>query len=287
MTHHSSVGAADSILVRDHRVSRRVALTAGALGIVGVGALGAGAAPAFAAGPAFQLPFPAGERWTGSTRADHSPANAVDFNLADGSEDRGRPVLVSAPGTVTRVEDKGEESYGRWVEVDHGDGWTTRYAHLDEQAVSIGQKLEAGSLIGKLGSTGRSSGPHLHFEQRQGGEAVKCTFDGRPALYWGKQEYVSNNAEGGTPTPPPETAPGTVVTETLPLTVRSGPGTTFDQVDSLASGTEVAIECHQEGTEVSGTFGTSTLWDRIGENRWVPDVYVRTGSDGPVQEFCA
>ncbi|WP_434722927.1 M23 family metallopeptidase [Mesorhizobium sp. RIZ17] len=82
----------------------------------------------------------------------------------------GMPAKVTAAGTVTRAGWAG--GYGRMVEVDHGNGFATRYGHLSEIDVAIGQKLAAGDVIGKTGSSGRSTGPHLHYEVRHGGEAV-------------------------------------------------------------------------------------------------------------------
>jgi murein DD-endopeptidase MepM/ murein hydrolase activator NlpD len=58
------------------------------------------------------------------------------------------------------------------VEVDHGRGFSTRYAHLSEVLVSVGQKLDTGAVVGKTGNSGRSTGPHLHYEVRHNGEAV-------------------------------------------------------------------------------------------------------------------
>lgn len=266
------------------RVSRRAALTGGALALATIGTLGATAVPAQAAPPGFQLPFPCGEKWQGQTRSNHSPAEAIDFNAEN---DRGRPVLASAAGTVSRVADEGATSYGKWVEVDHGGGWTTRYAHLDSQSVNQGQSVAAGAEIGKLGNTGGSTGPHLHYEQRQNGSPVRITFNGQQAHYWGTRTYTSNNScGGGQPDPDPGTSQGTVTTESLPLNVRAEPSTDAAKVGSLQSGTVVNIHCHAYGTEVTGTYGTSTLWNRIGDGRWVPDAYVFTGSDGPVQEMC-
>ena len=62
--------------------------------------------------------------------------------------------------------------YGNMVEIDHGTGLATRYAHLSTIAVAVGQAVEAGAVLGRAGSTGRSTGPHLHYETRVDGEAV-------------------------------------------------------------------------------------------------------------------
>jgi len=82
----------------------------------------------------------------------------------------GMPAKVTAAGVVTRAGWAG--GYGRMVEVDHGGGFATRYGHLSEIDVTVGQKLTAGEVIGKTGSSGRSTGPHLHYEVRHDGEAV-------------------------------------------------------------------------------------------------------------------
>ena len=61
------------------------------------------------------------------------------------------------------------------IEVDHGNGLTTRYGHLSAINVDEDQWVAAGAVVGKLGSTGRSTGPHLHYETRIDGEAVNPT----------------------------------------------------------------------------------------------------------------
>ncbi|UCI33115.1 M23 family metallopeptidase [Mesorhizobium sp. B4-1-4] len=96
------------------------------------------------------------------TAALHS---GMDFRAPIGMVAR-----VTAPGVVTKAGWNG--GYGRMVEVDHGNGFATRYGHLSEIDVSIGQKLDAGAIIGKTGSSGRSTGPHLHYEVRHNGEAI-------------------------------------------------------------------------------------------------------------------
>jgi murein DD-endopeptidase MepM/ murein hydrolase activator NlpD len=82
----------------------------------------------------------------------------------------GDPVRASADGTVTAAGWSG--GYGRSVDIDHGNGLSTRYAHLSAVDVQVGQRLKAGQVLGRLVSTGRSTGPHLHYETRVKGEAV-------------------------------------------------------------------------------------------------------------------
>ena len=82
----------------------------------------------------------------------------------------GMPANVTAPGVVVKAGWNG--GYGRMVEVDHGNGFSTRYGHLSEIDVTVGEKLDAGAVIGKTGSSGRSTGPHLHYEVRHNGEAI-------------------------------------------------------------------------------------------------------------------
>ena len=82
----------------------------------------------------------------------------------------GEPIHATAAGTVTSAGWSG--GYGQMVEVDHGNGLATRYGHLSEIDVKVGQSIRIGQVVGRLGSTGRSTGPHLHYETRVDGEAV-------------------------------------------------------------------------------------------------------------------
>ena len=127
---------------------------------------------------AYEMPFPCGEVWGGSTRSGHSPSvRAVDFNFSGG--DLGKPAVAAAPGTVvTAVVGKKKPSYGQYVVIDHGNGESSLYAHLDSVAVVVGQVVGAGTQIGTVGSTGNASGSHLHFEERLGGAVVDAWFHG-------------------------------------------------------------------------------------------------------------
>jgi len=82
----------------------------------------------------------------------------------------GAPVVAGASGHVTFVG--WQNGYGQLVVIDHGGGLTTRYGHLSHIDVDIGKEVTRGELIGKVGSTGRSTGPHLHYEVRINDEPV-------------------------------------------------------------------------------------------------------------------
>lgn len=88
----------------------------------------------------------------------------IDFKAETGA-----PVRSTGAGKVITAEYSG--GYGRMVEIDHGHGLTTRYAHLSDILVSEGQTVNIGTIVGRVGSTGRSTGPHLHYETRTHGDA--------------------------------------------------------------------------------------------------------------------
>ena len=89
----------------------------------------------------------------------------IDFRAATGTE-----VHCTGAGTVTVAGRTG--GYGNMVEIDHGNGLTTRYAHLTRVLVKIGDRVEASDPVGLSGTTGRSTGPHVHYEVRRNGKAV-------------------------------------------------------------------------------------------------------------------
>jgi len=84
--------------------------------------------------------------------------NGVDYSMPIGSK-----VYATGDGTVTKVETK-FSGKGKFIEIDHGCGMKTRYAHLNDFNVRRGQKVKRGELIGYSGNTGKSTGPHLHYE---------------------------------------------------------------------------------------------------------------------------
>lgn len=97
------------------------------------------------------------------TRRMHS---GMDFTA-----DKGTEVYATGDGVVELVERK-RWGYGKQIVINHGFGYKTRYAHLSDFKVRRGQKVKRGDLIGLVGSTGKSTGPHLHYEVLKGGRAV-------------------------------------------------------------------------------------------------------------------
>ena len=89
----------------------------------------------------------------------------LDFRAATGD-----PIRATANGRVTSAAYNG--GYGKMVEIDHGNGLATRYGHMSEIHVKVGDSIKIGQVIGLVGSTGRSTGSHLHYETRIDGEAV-------------------------------------------------------------------------------------------------------------------
>ncbi|MBD3729041.1 MAG: M23 family metallopeptidase [Sphingomonadales bacterium] len=82
----------------------------------------------------------------------------------------GTPVYATADGVVSRADRF--SSYGLFISIEHGASIQTRYAHLSKLAVASGEHVKKGDIIGYVGTTGRSTGPHLHYEVRVAGEAV-------------------------------------------------------------------------------------------------------------------
>ena len=101
----------------------------------------------------------------------------VDLALPPGS-----PIKAAADGTVIFSGDKG--GYGKTVMLKHEDGYSTLYAHNQENKVQVGDKVSKGQVIGFTGNSGRTTGPHMHFELHRNGEAVD------PKKYVGFSEKV-------------------------------------------------------------------------------------------------
>ena len=97
----------------------------------------------------------------------HEPAMHTGMDIRG---EIGEPVHATAAGKISIAGWDG--GYGNMVEIDHGNGLSTRYGHLSQIDVHVGDNVRSGQVIGLIGSTGRSTGPHLHYETRVNGEAV-------------------------------------------------------------------------------------------------------------------
>ncbi len=106
-------------------------------------------------------------------RRDPFTGRWTSHNGIDMTQPAGTPILATGPGTIAFTGWYG--GYGWMVEVDHGMGVRTRYAHMQSIAAEKGQKVEVGMKLGLVGSSGRSSGPHLHYEILIDGKAVDPT----------------------------------------------------------------------------------------------------------------
>lgn len=103
-------------------------------------------------------------------RSDPFTRRPADHAGLDFPAPRGLAVLATAPGIVVRAGREGD--YGNMVEIEHESGLSTRYAHLKSISVETGAMVVAGQDLGTVGSTGRSTGPHLHYEVRLNGEVL-------------------------------------------------------------------------------------------------------------------
>jgi hypothetical protein len=137
----------------------------------------------------YQMPFPCAESWTGSTRRGHSPSGwSIDWNRPGDVDDL---VVASAPGTVRVANATSRRGYGYYVEISHAGGESTLYAHLNSVAVTAGQYVDQGTVLGTVGATGNATGAHLHYEQRTRAGVAPAVFAGR-AFSYGSTQTSSN-----------------------------------------------------------------------------------------------
>ncbi len=111
--------------------------------------------------------WPVNGKLEGGFGGRRNPFGGGGYEFHSGQDieaDWGAPIVSGASGRVTFTG--WQNGYGQLVEVDHGGGLTTRYAHLSHIDVQLNQVVARGQLLGKVGSTGRSTGPHLHYEVR-------------------------------------------------------------------------------------------------------------------------
>lgn len=100
-------------------------------------------------------------------RVDPFSGRSAFHEGLDFTAQTGTPIYAAAGGVVTASEQMPD--YGKIVKISHGEGMETRYAHASKLLVGVGEVVKKGQLIARVGSTGRSTGPHLHFEVRRNG----------------------------------------------------------------------------------------------------------------------
>jgi hypothetical protein len=170
--------------------------------------------------------------------------NGIDFGCP-----RNTNVLAAAEGVVERA-DFDDGGYGFYVQVAHADGLTTVYAHLGQIRVQPHATVKAGQLLGQSGSTGNSTGPHLHFEVRRKGlekNGYWGAIDPRPLIEW----------PGAVKIEPLQGEVYTVKVNTL--NVRTGPGINNMAVGALHLGDIVGV------VEVV----TPEIWGKLADGRFI------------------
>jgi len=106
--------------------------------------------------PSFKWPL------EGKITSPYGPRSSGFHYGLDIAANQGAPIVAAAEGEVTYASSKG--NYGLLVEIDHGNGWKSRYGHNNHIKVNVGEKINAGDTISTVGITGNATGPHLHFE---------------------------------------------------------------------------------------------------------------------------
>lgn len=155
-----------------------------------------------AAAPSYKAPFDCNKTFNANNwTPGHNPSNTIDWQNA-GEAINGKNVRASAAGTAT-FYDLGNTSYGKYVVISHSGGGSTLYAHLSSMVRNPGQTMSVnqGTIIGKVGSTGNSSAPHLHYEQKVNGSVVTPVVDGVTVPLGTKKAIKSSNGCGGNDNP--------------------------------------------------------------------------------------
>ncbi|MEU6736333.1 peptidoglycan DD-metalloendopeptidase family protein [Streptomyces physcomitrii] len=218
------------------------------------------------AAPNFRAPFPCGQKWTYS---HHSAEvrRALDFVRADGGTTAGTPVLASAPGRATRHSQP--SGAGNYIVIDHGGGWTTYYFHLSAYSVADGAQVAQGQQIGVTGSTGNSSGAHIHYEQLLNGVGQNIVINGQGLPYPGSynQAFLTSDNCGGGPT--------NFTTWGSGVNVRADAKLNAAVVTTLSGPTAVFVECQKQGDTVTAEGYTNNWWSRLRDQRgFISNIFI-------------
>lgn len=218
--------------------------------------------------PRFSAPYPCGERWTYSHHS-REVRLALDFVRADGVETNGSVQLASAPGVATRHFEAG--GAGNYIAIEHGDGWKTYYFHLSSFIAEHGAWVDRGDEIGLTGSTGASSGPHIHYEQLKNGAGQTIHIEGTslapyPGTYFNR-DLVSENACSRTGRRFPTWGSNRAV--------HRDPSTSSPVVATLAGPTRVVVDCQIRGEEVTTEGYTNPWWSHLPDHGgYITNIYI-------------
>lgn len=222
---------------------------------------------ATAQAPNFKAPFSCGEKWTYS---HHSAEvrRALDFVRSDGGNTAGSPVTASAAGTATRHSEP--NGAGNYIAIDHGGGWQTYYFHLQDFSVPSGAQVAQGQQIGTTGSTGNSSGAHIHYEQLLNGVGQDIRINGGALPYppvYGQEHLTSDNCGGGGDTNFSTWGSG--------VNVRGDAFLSSPVVATLGGPTAVFVECQKEGDTVEAEGYTNHWWAKLrDQGGFISNIYI-------------
>ncbi|MFC7928038.1 M23 family metallopeptidase [Streptomyces cinereoruber] len=204
------------------------------------------------AAPLFKAPFACGQKWTYS---HHSAEvrQALDFVRSDGGGTAGAPVLASASGTAYRYSQP--SGAGNYIVIEHGGGWKTYYFHLSAYSVAHGAAVSQGQRIGTTGSTGNSSGAHIHYEQLYNGVGQPIRINGAslapyPGSYGSRHLTSDNGCSGGG---------GKYWVDTFANAVGYAQANTGDAQGVLNAGTNY-VYCKVWGQEIRDASGNYNHW---------------------------
>jgi len=248
---------------------RYTLITLSATGVIALVSLVA-VRPASAA-PTFKAPFQCGQRWTYSHHS-REVRRALDFIREDGGTTGGSPVLASAAGTATRHPLAG--GAGNYISINHGGGWKTYYFHLSSFSVPNGARVKQGQQIGVTGSTGNSSGPHIHYEQLFNGAGQVIRINGAslapyPGSY-GVRRITSDNAcTGG------GSGGGQFMTWGTDVLVRADARLAARRVTKLNGPTRVVVVCQKQGDTVRAEGITNNWWSKLrDQGGFISNIYI-------------
>lgn len=216
----------------------------------------------------FKAPYACGQSWT----YDHHSAEvreALDFIRDDGGETNLAPVLASAEGTATRHYEAG--GAGNYVAIQHAGGWKTYYFHLADYSVADGAHVTQGQQIGLTGTTGASSGPHIHYEQllNEVGQKIKIngvSLEPYPADYHQKSLVSDNGCSGGGK---PFMSWGSNRPVHAEATLSSA------VVGTLTGPTLISVLCQKQGDSVTDEGYTNDWWSKLSDpSGYISNIYI-------------